>query len=98
MIAFSKIEEAPLSDSREPDSQQDCFLKNERGTTLGISRAKLPTGLLSQRSKRHRSPNMESQTPNKIAFSKIEEAPLFESRKPDSKHDCFLKNRRGTVL
>ncbi|KAM1062986.1 hypothetical protein ACFX2A_027802 [Malus domestica] len=56
------------------------------------------TLLLAQKSKRHRPPNLESQTPNRITFSKIEEAPLFESQEPDSQQDCFLKNRRGTVL
>ncbi|KAM1611246.1 hypothetical protein ACFX1Z_000043 [Malus domestica] len=60
-ITFSKIEEAPLSESQEPDSQQDCFLKNRRGTILRMSRARSPTGLLVRKSKRHRSPNFESQ-------------------------------------
>ncbi|KAM1174835.1 hypothetical protein ACFX19_027907 [Malus domestica] len=66
-------------------SQQDCLLKKRRGTTLRISRARLPTGLLSQKSKRHCSPNLKSQTPNRIAFSKIEEAPFsnLESQIPD---------------
>ncbi|KAM1083939.1 hypothetical protein ACFX19_022678 [Malus domestica] len=81
-ITFSKIEEAPPSESREPDSQQDYFLKNRRDTALRISRARLPTGLLSQKSKRHRSPNLESQIPDRIACSKIEEAPLSELREP----------------
>ncbi|KAM2471720.1 hypothetical protein ACFX1W_046957 [Malus domestica] len=49
MITFSKIEETPLSESREPDSQQNCFLKNRRGTVLRISRARSPTGLLVQK-------------------------------------------------
>ncbi|KAM1706420.1 hypothetical protein ACFX2K_028567 [Malus domestica] len=143
-------------------SQQDCLLKNRRGTTLRISRARLSTELLSQKSKRHRSlnlksqtpnriafskiekipqttfskrsdkvktceacsshfiamtknakgialllaqkskrhrpPNLKSQTPNRITFSKIEEAPLSKSQEPDSQQDCFLKNRRGTAL
>ncbi|KAM3001303.1 hypothetical protein FF2_037612 [Malus domestica] len=48
MIAFSKIKKAPLSESQEADSQQDYVLKNRRGTALRISRARLPTGLLSQ--------------------------------------------------
>ncbi|KAM1553609.1 hypothetical protein ACFX1Z_006469 [Malus domestica] len=78
MIAFSKIKEAPLSESREPDSQQDCFLKNRRGTALRISKARFPTGLLSQKSKRHHSPNLKNQIPDKIACSKTEEAPLSE--------------------
>ncbi|KAM2725350.1 hypothetical protein EV1_028058 [Malus domestica] len=60
-------------------SQQDCLLKNRRGTTLRISRARLSTELLSQKSKRHRSLNLKSQTPNRIAFSKIEKALFFES-------------------
>ncbi|KAM1754494.1 hypothetical protein ACFX12_006950 [Malus domestica] len=64
-------------------SQQDCFFKNRVGTILQISRARLPTGLLSQKSKRHCSPNLKSQTPNMIAFSKIDEAPFFKSREPD---------------
>ncbi|KAM2510477.1 hypothetical protein PS1_034965 [Malus domestica] len=98
MIICSKIEEAHLSESREPDSPQDYLLKNRRGTALRISRARLPTGLLSQKSKRHRSPNLESQTPNRITCSKIEEAPLFESQEPDSQQDYLLKNRRGTSL
>ncbi|KAM0985362.1 hypothetical protein ACFX2C_012641 [Malus domestica] len=54
--------------------------------------------LLAQKSKRHRLSNLKSETPNMITFSKIEEAPLFESQEPDSQHDCFLKNRRGTAL
>ncbi|KAM1410316.1 hypothetical protein ACFX2I_010593 [Malus domestica] len=33
----------------------------------------LPTRLLAPKSKRHRPPNLESQTPNTITFSKIEE-------------------------
>ncbi|KAM1331952.1 hypothetical protein ACFX2H_044053 [Malus domestica] len=53
---------------------------------------------LLQKSKRHRPPNLESQTPNMITFSKIEETLLPESREPDPQHDCFLKNRRGIVL
>ncbi|KAM1285899.1 hypothetical protein ACFX2J_000007 [Malus domestica] len=97
-IACSKIEEAQLSESREPDSQQDYVLKNQRGTALRILRAKLPTGLLSKKSKKHYSQNLKSQTPNMIAFSKIEEASLSESRKPDSQQDYFLKNRRDTTL
>ncbi|KAM2753629.1 hypothetical protein PS2_015878 [Malus domestica] len=31
MITFSKIEETLLSESREPNPQHDCFLKNRRG-------------------------------------------------------------------
>ncbi|KAM1430572.1 hypothetical protein ACFX2I_046616 [Malus domestica] len=58
----------------------------------------LPTRLLAPKSKRHRLPNLESQTPNMITFSKIEETPLSESREPDAQQDYFLKNRRGTVL
>ncbi|KAM2565714.1 hypothetical protein TB1_008306 [Malus domestica] len=98
MITFSKIEETLLSESQESDSQQDCFLKNRRGTALRISRATLPTGLLSQKSKRHCSPNLKSQTPNRIAFSKIEEAPFSESREPNLRQDCLFENRRGTTL
>ncbi|KAM2449322.1 hypothetical protein PS1_019430 [Malus domestica] len=60
MITYSKIEEAPPSESREPGSQQDYLLKNRRGTSLRISRARLPTGLLTQKSKRHRSLNLKS--------------------------------------
>ncbi|KAM2895214.1 hypothetical protein FF1_010355 [Malus domestica] len=58
----------------------------------------LPTRLLAPKSKRHRPPNLESQTPNMITFSKIEETLLPEYREPDPQHDCFLKNRRGIVL
>ncbi|KAM1778453.1 hypothetical protein ACFX12_039947 [Malus domestica] len=97
-IAFSKIEKAPLSKSREPDSQQNYVLKNRRDTALRISRDRLPIGLLSQKSKRHCSPNLKSQTPNRIAFSKIEEAPFTESREPYPRQDCLFKNRRGTAL
>ncbi|KAM1567066.1 hypothetical protein COP2_047469 [Malus domestica] len=91
-ITFSKIEEAPLPESREPDSHQDCFLKNQRGTVIRISRARLPPGLLSQKSKRHCYPNLESQTPTMIAFSKIEEATFSESQEPDPQQDCLFKN------
>ncbi|KAM1055592.1 hypothetical protein TB1_028503 [Malus domestica] len=58
----------------------------------------LPTRLLAQKSKMHRSPNLESQTPNRIPCLKIEEAPPSESREPDSQHDYFLKNRRDTAI
>ncbi|KAM2796323.1 hypothetical protein COP1_007459 [Malus domestica] len=61
MIAFSKIEEAPLSESQNPDSQQDCFLKNRRGIILRILRARSLTGLLVRKPKRHKSPNFKSQ-------------------------------------
>ncbi|KAM1277530.1 hypothetical protein ACFX2J_029663 [Malus domestica] len=54
--------------------------------------------LLAKKLKRHRPPNLESQTPNRITFSKIEEAPLYESQEPNSQQDCFLKNRRGTAF
>ncbi|KAM1011990.1 hypothetical protein ACFX2C_047272 [Malus domestica] len=87
MITCSKIKKELPSESREPDSQQDYLLKNQRGTSLRISRARLPIGLLAQKSKRHRSPNPKSQTPNMIAFSKIKEALFSESREPDSRQD-----------
>ncbi|KAM2294896.1 hypothetical protein ACFX1S_034754 [Malus domestica] len=90
-IACSKIEEAQLSKSREPDSQQDYMFKNRRGAALQISRARLPTGLLSQKLNRYCYSNLKSQTPNKIAFSKIEEAPLSKSRKPNSQRIMCLK-------
>ncbi|KAM2039998.1 hypothetical protein EV1_013479 [Malus domestica] len=79
-------------------SQQDCLLKNRRGTALQISKARFPTGLLSKKAKGHCFPNLKSQTPNKISFSKIEEARPSEYREPDSQQDCFLKNRRDTAL
>ncbi|KAM2068755.1 hypothetical protein ACFX1T_000340 [Malus domestica] len=82
-ITCSKIDEAPPSESRKPDSQQDYFLKNRRDTALRISRVRLPTRLLSQKSKRHHSLNLKSQIPDKIACSKTEEALLFELREPD---------------
>ncbi|KAM1216527.1 hypothetical protein ACFX2I_012761 [Malus domestica] len=47
-IACSKIEEAPLPKSREPNFYQDDFLKNQRGTTIRLSRARLTTGLLAR--------------------------------------------------
>ncbi|KAM2457403.1 hypothetical protein ACFX1W_006320 [Malus domestica] len=78
-ITISKMKETLLSKSQESDSQQDCFLKNRRGIALRISKARLPTGLRAQKSKRHRPPNLESQTPNRITFSKIEETLLSES-------------------
>ena len=40
----------------------------------------LPTRLLAQKSKRHRSPNLENHIPNKITCSEIKEAPLPELR------------------
>ncbi|KAM1006651.1 hypothetical protein ACFX2A_003386 [Malus domestica] len=97
-ITFSKIEETLLSKSREPDSQQDYVLKNQRGTALQISRARLPTGLLSQKSKRQCSSNLKSQTPNRIVFLKIKKALLSESREPDPGQDFLFENRRGTAL
>ncbi|KAM1838659.1 hypothetical protein ACFX14_020281 [Malus domestica] len=63
MITFSKIEErTPLSESREPDPQQDCFPKNRRGIVLRISRARSPIGLLVRKSKMHYFLNFENQT------------------------------------
>ncbi|KAM2960671.1 hypothetical protein FF1_030335 [Malus domestica] len=56
------------------------------------------TLLLAQKSKRHRPSNLQSQTPNRITFLKIKEAPLSESQEPDSQQDCFLKNQRGIAL
>ncbi|KAM2903251.1 hypothetical protein COP2_003084 [Malus domestica] len=97
-ITFSKIEKTLLSESQESDSQYDCFLKNQRGIALRISRARLPTGLHAQKSKRRRPPNLESQIPNRITFLKIEKTLLSESQESNSQYDCFLKNRRGTVL
>ncbi|KAM1426977.1 hypothetical protein ACFXTO_019605 [Malus domestica] len=85
------------SDSRK-HSQQDCLLKNRRGTALRISRARLSTGLRAQKSKRHLPPNLESQIPNMITFSKIEETLLSESQESDSQQECFLKNRRDTTF
>ncbi|KAM1114382.1 hypothetical protein TB1_046293 [Malus domestica] len=93
-----KNRKAPPFESREPDFQQDYFLKNRRDTVIRISRVRLPTELLSQKSKRHRSPNLESQNPNRITCSKIKEAPPSESREPDSQQDYFLKNRKDTAL
>ncbi|KAM1714048.1 hypothetical protein ACFX12_024720 [Malus domestica] len=61
IITCSKIEEAPPSESREPGSQQDYFLKNRRGTALRISRARSPTRLLVRKPKRHRFLNFKSQ-------------------------------------
>ncbi|KAM1035082.1 hypothetical protein ACFX2H_038034 [Malus domestica] len=61
-------------------------------------KGKLIALLLAQKSKRHRPLNLESQTPNRITFSKIEEALLSKSQEPYSQQDCFLKNRRGTIL
>ncbi|KAM1748044.1 hypothetical protein ACFX12_009078 [Malus domestica] len=82
-ITCSKIEEAPPFESREPDSQHDYFLKNRRDTALRILRVRLPTELLSQKLKRRRSLNLESQVPDKIACSKTEEAPFSELREPN---------------
>ena len=48
-------------------SQQDCLPRNRRGTALRISRTISPTRLPAQKSKRHRSPNFESQ----ISLDKI---------------------------
>ncbi|KAM1034222.1 hypothetical protein ACFX2A_038520 [Malus domestica] len=78
-------------------SQQDCLLKNRKGTALRISRARLPTRLRAQKSKKHHPPNLKSQTPNRITCSKIEEAPPSESQESNSQHDYFFKNGRGTA-
>ncbi|KAM2270327.1 hypothetical protein ACFXTI_037778 [Malus domestica] len=83
MITCSKIEEAPPFESREPYSQHDYFLKNRKDTALRISSVKLSTGLLSQKSKRHHSLNLESQIPDRIACLKTEEASLSKLQEPD---------------
>ncbi|KAM2556115.1 hypothetical protein TB2_013372 [Malus domestica] len=57
LYSYSKT---PLSESREPDPQHDCFLKNRRGIVLRISRARSPTGLLVRKPKRHHFPNFKS--------------------------------------
>ncbi|KAM1968649.1 hypothetical protein ACFX15_043532 [Malus domestica] len=53
---------------------------------------------LLKKSKRHHSSNLESQTPNRITCSKIEETPPSKSREPDSQQDYFLENQRDTTL
>ncbi|KAM1315602.1 hypothetical protein ACFX2F_019346 [Malus domestica] len=63
-----------------------------------IKKGKGITLFLAQKSKRHCSPNLKSQTPNRITFSKIEEAPFSESPKPDSRQDCLFENQRGIAL
>ncbi|KAM1728666.1 hypothetical protein ACFX12_019140 [Malus domestica] len=81
--------------------QHSCSVESQAGKNtqpLLTFEKTLPTRLLAQKSKRHRSPNLESQTPNRITCSKIEEAPPSESREPDSQQDYVLKNRRGTAL
>ncbi|KAM1351332.1 hypothetical protein ACFX14_005312 [Malus domestica] len=53
---------------------------------------------IEERISKHAQPLLTfEKTPNKIACSKIEEAPPSESREPDSQHDYFLKNRRDTA-
>ncbi|KAM1616711.1 hypothetical protein ACFX2K_025791 [Malus domestica] len=79
-------------------SKQDCLLQNRRGTALRISRARLPTGLLYPKSKRQRYPNFKSQTPSRIAFSKIKEAPFSKSRELDPQQDRLFENRRGIAI
>ncbi|KAM2118649.1 hypothetical protein ACFX1R_012034 [Malus domestica] len=96
IITCSKIEEAPPSESRKLDSQQDYFHKNRRGTALRISRAKLLTGLLSQKSKRHRFSNLESQIPDRIACLKTKEALLSELREPDFLDKACLQSSHAT--
>ncbi|KAM0967241.1 hypothetical protein ACFX2C_022904 [Malus domestica] len=66
-------------------SQQDYLLKNRRGTALRISRTIPPTRLLAQKSKRHRSSNLESQTPNRLLSqkSKRHRSPNNESQTPN---------------
>ncbi|KAM1315603.1 hypothetical protein ACFX2F_019346 [Malus domestica] len=54
--------------------------------------------LLAQKLKRHRSSNLKSQTPNRIAFSKIEEALLSEFREPYPRQDCLFENRKCIAL
>ncbi|KAM1671085.1 hypothetical protein ACFX14_044649 [Malus domestica] len=49
MITFSKIEETLLPESREPDPQHDCFLKNRRGARFLKSwAAQRPRGPISE--------------------------------------------------
>ncbi|KAM1568676.1 hypothetical protein ACFX10_033877 [Malus domestica] len=95
-ITFSKIEEAPLSESQEPDSQQDCFLKNQRGTALRILKARLPTGLLSQKSKMHHSPNLESQVPDMIACSKTKRHRSLNFESQISLDKAYLQSSHAT--
>ncbi|KAM1264872.1 hypothetical protein ACFX2J_034636 [Malus domestica] len=86
---FPDSEEAPFSSAPQTGKNAQPLLTFEKT---------LPTRLLAQKSKRNHSPNLESQTPNRITFSEIEEIMLSKSQESDSQQDCFLKNRRGTVL
>ncbi|KAM1743761.1 hypothetical protein ACFX16_013784 [Malus domestica] len=80
-ITCSNIEEAPLPESRKPNSHQDYFLKNRRGTAIRLSRARLTTGLLSQKSKKHRSPNLESGASQQDCFLKNQRGTAFRISK-----------------
>ncbi|KAM2993537.1 hypothetical protein FF2_045625 [Malus domestica] len=64
MITFSKIEERT----------------SKHAQPLLTFEKTLPTRLLAPKSKRHRPLNLESQTPNMITFSKIEDTALRISR------------------
>ncbi|KAM1059848.1 hypothetical protein ACFX15_023883 [Malus domestica] len=63
----------------------------------------LPIRLLAPKSKRHRPPNLESQTPNMTTFSKSKRGlanmpNLYSHSRQHSQQDCLLQNRRGTTL
>ncbi|KAM2048502.1 hypothetical protein ACFX1Q_007777 [Malus domestica] len=63
----------------------------------------LPTRLLAPKSKRHRPPNLESQTSNMTTFSKSKRGlanmpNLYSHSKKHSLQDCLLQNRRGTAF
>ncbi|KAM2003979.1 hypothetical protein ACFX15_027486 [Malus domestica] len=106
--SISEIEEAFAFSKagllKDHDARCACFLKSWapcQHLSHALSFAEI-TGILSKISgetSKHAQPLLTfEKTPNKIACSKIEEAPPSESRELDSQHDYFLKNRRDTAL
>ncbi|KAM1889765.1 hypothetical protein ACFX13_047717 [Malus domestica] len=73
-VSFAEIMGIMSKISGETSKHAQPFLTFEKTLT---------TRLLAPKSKRHRPPNLESQTPNMITFSKIEERPLSESQELD---------------
>ncbi|KAM1158572.1 hypothetical protein ACFX19_032410 [Malus domestica] len=74
---------APSATSPNLETPNMITFSKIEDIALRISKARPPAGLLSQKSKRHRSPNLESQIPDRIACSKTEEAPLSQLQEPD---------------
>ena len=92
-IACPEIEEAPLSESREPYPQQDCLLRNRRCIAPRTSRSRISLNKICPHSSHATSAFWIPQT----TFSKCSDK--VKTREPCSDHYIALTEKgKGTAL